>query len=243
VCLAVILARIAWVTGAAAVSRRLYRPRENGAAGPRDAVALSARGAAVVGWCGMRGTVTLAAALALPADFPHRDLILTTAFGVTLGTLVLQGLTLRPLLLRLRLEDDGTVDREARFARVETLRAAVEAAAASPGAETTELVRRRYELQLSRAEEEAALDGADVKDARPGGSAASPETFGDADGRGADAAVVRAAGEAQRRRLVALRDEGTIGDAAFQRVEEELDWAELGWAQVLRAGHEADGES
>ncbi len=38
-----------------------------------------------------------------------------------------------------------------------------------------------------------------------------------------------------RRRLVALRTDGTIGDAAFQRVEEELDWAELDWAQYLRA--------
>jgi len=59
----------------------------------------------------------------------------------------------------------------------------------------------------------------------------------------ADAAVVRAATEAQRRRLVALRDDGTIGDAAFQRVEEELDWTELGWEQTLRAGRQADGEA
>ena len=127
VCVAVILARIAWVTGAAAFSRWRCRPRADGTPGPRDAVALTARGAAVVGWCGMRGTVTLAAALALPdggAPFPYRDLILVTAFGVVLGTLVLQGLTLRPLLLRLRLEDDGTVEREVRLARVETLRAA-----------------------------------------------------------------------------------------------------------------------
>jgi monovalent cation/hydrogen antiporter len=58
---------------------------------------------------------------------------------------VFQGLALRPLLLRLRLEDDGTVDREVRFARVETLRAAMEAAAACPGAETAELVRHRYD--------------------------------------------------------------------------------------------------
>ena len=52
----------------------------------------------------------------------------------------------------------------------------------------------------------------------------------------ADAAVVRAATEAQRRRLVALRADGSIGDAAFQRVEEELDWAELDWTQFLRTG-------
>ena len=56
-----------------------------------------------------------------------------------------------------------------------------------------------------------------------------------------DAAVVLAATEAQRRRLVALRADGTIGDAAFQRVQEELAWAELDWAQLLRAGQQADG--
>src|SRR5215212_8843761 len=157
VCAVVILARLAWVTGAAAFSRWRCRPRADGTPGPRDAVALSGPGAVVVGWCGMRGTVTLAAALALPADFTHRDLILTTAFGVTLGTLVLQGLTLRPLLLRLRLEDDGSVDRAVRLARVESLRAAVAAATSCPGAEAAGLVRHRYELQLRRAEREFAL--------------------------------------------------------------------------------------
>ena len=57
--------------------------------------------------------------------FPHRDLVLFTAFAVVLVTLVVQGLTLRPLMNLLRLKDDGTVDREARLARVETLRAAL----------------------------------------------------------------------------------------------------------------------
>ena len=233
VCVAVILARLAWVTGAAALSRWRCRPRAGVTPGPRDAVALTARAAVVVGWCGMRGTVTLAAALALPADFPQRDLILTTAFGVTLGTLVLQGLSLRPLLLRLRLADDGSVDREVRFARVETLRAAVEATVASPGAEPAELVRRRYELQLLRAEQE--FDGAGANVVAQEEVAATPLAANAADGPDDEAAVVRAATAAQRRRLVALRDEGTIGDAAFQRLEEELDWMELGWAQVVRS--------
>ena len=244
VCIAVMFARIVWVTAAAAFSRWRCRPREGGVTRPRDAVALSSRGAAVVGWCGMRGTVTLAAALALPAVFPHRDLILTTAFGVTIGTLVLQGLSLRPLLLRLRLEDDGTVEREVRLGRVEALRAAVEVAAASPGVETTELVRRRYDLQLRRAEEEAAaFNRAGMNGGPPEDSAAPPKTAAETDGREADAAVVRAATGAQRRRLIALRDEGTIGDAAFQRLEEELDWVELGWAQTLRAWQRSDGEA
>ena len=248
VCLAVILARIAWVTGAAAFSRWRCPPQANGTPGPTDAVALSARGAAVVGWCGMRGTVTLAAALALPtggeggAPFPYRDLIVVTAFGVVLGTLVLQGLTLRPLLLRLRIEDDGTVDGEVRLARVESLRAAVEAAAECPGAETASLVRHRYELQLRRAEEVAG-DGVGVNASPTEDAAALPPSAACGNGADADAAVVRAATESQRRRLMALRDDGTIGDAAFQRVEEELDWAELDWAHLLRAGKRTDGET
>jgi Na+/H+ antiporter len=231
VCVAVILARILWVSGAAAFSRWRCRPRGHGRVSPKDLVSLSPRGAVVVGWCGMRGTVTLAAALALPTEFPFRDLILTTAFGVTLGTLVLQGLTLRPLLLRLRLEDDGAVDREVRLARFETLRSAVAPATTCPGAEAAELVRHRYELQLRRAEQELARDS---------GSGTTAVRFAaNADGGDTDAAVVRAATEAQRRRLVALRADGTIGDAAFQRLEEELDWLELGWAQVVRSDHSA----
>jgi CPA1 family monovalent cation:H+ antiporter len=149
---------------------------------------------------------------------------------------VLQGLTLRPLLLHLKLEDDGSVDREVRLARVESLRAALSAAAACPGAESAALVRHRYEFQLRRAEEEFARDGASVDDA-----ALAEATDGSPSGAGIetrddDAAVVRAATDAQRRHLMALRADGTIGDAAFQRVEEELDWAELDWAQLVRAG-------
>jgi monovalent cation/hydrogen antiporter len=224
VSVAVILARIIWVTGAAAFSRWRCSPRPDGSAGPRDAVALTPRQAAVVGWCGMRGTVTLAAALALPSGFPYRDLILVTAFGVVLGTLVLQGLTLRPLLLRLKLEDDGTVDREVRLARIEGLRAAVAAIAARPGAEAADLIRQRYELQLRRASADGASGNPEAADA----SRASELD--------ADASAVHAATNAQRHRLVALRADGTIGDTAFQRLEEELDWAELDWAQSLRAG-------
>ncbi len=239
VCVAVILARIAWVTAAAAISR--WR-------GPRDAVGLSARAAAVVGWCGMRGTVTLAAALALPtggegAEFPYRDLILVTAFGVVLGTLVLQGLTLRPLLLKLRLEDDGEVDREVRHARVESLRAALAASECCPGAETAALVRHRYELQLRRAEEAVARESVDPTARSTGWDSETPAAIENADETDADAAVVRAATEAQRRRLVAMRDDGTIGDAAFQRVQEELDWAELDWAQLLQAGERTNDDA
>ncbi len=228
VIIVVIAARIAWVTGAAAFSRWRCRPRTDGTPGPSDAVALSPRGAALVAWCGMRGTVTLAAALALPTlrdgvpPFPYRDLILFTAFSVVLGTLVLQGMTLRPLMARLHLSDDGAVDREVRLARVETLRAAVGVLATAPEVETVELLRRRFELRLRHAEGE--LHGASPAD----DSRASGELAGDAD-------TLRAAMAAERHRLSALRADGTIGDDAFHMVEEELDWAELAAESVLRA--------
>ena len=236
VCVVVILARIAWVTGAAAYSRWRCRPSVDGRPGPRDAVSLDRRSAAVVGWCGMRGTVTLAAALALPAAFPFRDLILTTAFGVTLGTLVVQGLTLRPLILRLGIKDDGAIEREVLLARVESLRAAVEAVAACRGGESAEAVRHRFTLQLRRAEKEFAVDGANANREVPEGVGPESSSPTGADDEDDDVAVVRVATVAQRRRLVGLRGDGTIGDAAFQRLEEELDWTEVGWAQVVPSG-------
>ena len=177
----------------------------------------------------MRGIVTLAAALALPAGgsegaaFPFRDLILFTAFSVVLGTLVIQGMTLRPLMNALRLEDDGSVEREVRVARVATLRAALTATAGLPGEEMSGLLRRRYEVLLKRAESELASG-----DAAPNVAVATSAEAGDV-----DAAIVRAATTAERQRLVALRADGTIGDAAFQRVEQELDWEELDLQQLI----------
>ena len=71
----------------------------------------------------MRGIVSLAAAMALPAAFPYRDLIVLTAFAVVVGTVVSQGLTLKPLLRALNLHDDDPVARELRVAREGALRA------------------------------------------------------------------------------------------------------------------------
>jgi CPA1 family monovalent cation:H+ antiporter len=177
----------------------------------------------------MRGIVTLAAALALPAGgaggaaFPYRDLILFTSFSVVLVTLVVQGMTLRPLLTRLALADDGTVEREVRLARVETLRAAMSATDRVSGTETAGPVRRRYEVLLRRAETELEASA----DTRSAGALRSS--------RYGDAHVVRAAMAAERQQLSALRADGTIGDAAFQQIEEELDWAELDAQQLLRS--------
>ena len=110
----------------------------------------------IVSWCGMRGIVTLAAAFALPESFPYRDLILLTAFAVVLGTLVVQGLTLRPVILALKLEKDDPVAREAAQARCVAYRAALEAISSDPS-EEAEILRLEYRAVLLRAETEPEL--------------------------------------------------------------------------------------
>lgn len=229
VCAATIAARFVWVSGSAALSRWRCRAATDGAGERRDTVGLSGRAAVVVGWCGMRGIVTLAAALALPdggdgaAGFPARDLILFTAFAVVLVTLVVQGMTLRPLMDVLALEDDGAVEREVRLARVESLRAALRATPEAPADELSAVLRRRYEVLLGRAEAYAAAPGV-----VPGGGDGGPALDVGSD-------LVRVAMSAARRRLLALRGDGTIGDAAFQQVEQELDREELDFEPPARA--------
>jgi Na+/H+ antiporter len=197
VCAVVMLVRIVWVMGGELAGR----PLAGIGRGPAGRCG-SPRNAAVVAWCGMRGIVTLAAALALPAGLPFRDLLLFTAFCVVVGTLVIQGLTLRPLMSWLGLEQDDAVDREVRLARSETARAAV---TALDGADEQSLAAR-----FLRGEYLSRLPGAP----RDGDGAPPGE-------------LIRRAVAAERRRLLALRADGTIGDDAFHRVEEELDWAEL----------------
>ncbi len=228
VCAATMVARIAWVSGAAALSRGWHRWRSRHTPGRDGSSVLSREAAAVIGWCGMRGIVTLAAALALPTGrggspaFPFRDLVLFTAFSVVLGTLVVQGMTLRPLLDALQFEVDDSVEREVRLARVASLRAAFQATCERPDEEMSGLLRRRYEVLLRRAEADLAS----------GGSASHGASEDDSHAFDVDAAIVRGVTSAARRRLIALRADGTIGDAAFQRIEQELDLEELDLQQL-----------
>jgi CPA1 family monovalent cation:H+ antiporter len=219
VCATVILVRIVWVMGYVAVARWIQsRPSRSPDEYP------SFRAAAVIAWCGMRGTVTLAAALALPdgplgTRFPYRDLILFTAFCVVLVTLVLQGMTVRPLMRALDLHDDGSVDREVQLARAETARAALDVVDHAEGGDALiQLFRRKYQDRIRRAEDAASGSASD------GG--------GDSD----FTAVQRRAQAAERRTLSDLRTQGVIGDDAFHRVEEELDWAEMHREGMARGG-------
>lgn len=160
------------------------------------------KGAVVVGWAGMRGIVTLAAALALPEGFPYRDFIQLTAFVVVLGTLVLHGLTLQPLLHLLRFPQDKMVARELTKAREAVLRAGL-AKLEGEQTDAAERVRADYLNALALAQQ-----GADPRST-------------------ADNALRRQVIAAARAELDALRNAGTIGDDAYRRVEEELDWLEL----------------
>jgi CPA1 family monovalent cation:H+ antiporter len=205
----VILVRIAWVMTYNTVAR--WRVRRFGFHPPRPMLAPTVRGGLIVSWCGMRGIVTLAAAFALPAstvaggEFPYRDLIVLTAFSVVLGTLVIQGPTLRPLLRLLDLHDDDPVGREEALARSSAFRAALQELEGDDTAEA-KAIRREYATVLRQAEE--GPDG-DVPTSLPGD------------------ALRRRAIAAARAAVSDLRQRGEIGDDAFHRIEEELDWAEL----------------
>lgn len=208
-----IVTRFVWVFAYKAATRRRSQAEHGGSFGGM------VRGGFVLSWCGMRGIVTLAAALALPgADgdggkpFPYRDLILLAAFSVVIGTLVLQGFTLRPILARIRLTADESVEREVNQARRRALQAALDELRGED-APAAAYVRREYEEALRQA---AAADGR-VPDLLAG------DAF--------RARAVRRAREA----LARMRDGGEIGDDAFHRVEEELDFLELG------ASHRRDG--
>ena len=135
--------RLAWVmTANTAVRIKLHYAGP--APGSEGLMQPTAHGGLVIGWCGMRGIVTLAAALALPGGFPYRDLILFTSFIVVLGTLVAQGLTLGPLLRVLTLPEDPSVDEELDLARREIAEAAVRVLR-EDGSKPAQVLIREYE--------------------------------------------------------------------------------------------------
>jgi CPA1 family monovalent cation:H+ antiporter len=207
VCAAVVLVRFAWVityvTGVRWKARRFEAKTRDPATLPTH------RNGLLAAWCGMRGIVTLATALALPAAFSRRDLIVFCAFCVVVGSLVVQGLTVRPLMLWLGIHDDGAVEREIRVARIETARAAIfvlehqgEVSASSA------LLRDEYRARLDAEESSLGRASAGVVGASV-------------------AALQRRAVFAQREALRALRARSVIGDDAFHVVEEEIDLLEL----------------
>ena len=156
VLLTVIVVRIAWHMSFNAAVR--WRHRQFGFHPPRPMLRPTVRSGLIISWAGMRGIVSLAAALALPSAFPYRDLIVLTAFCVVLGTLVIQGLTLKPLLRALNLHDDDPVGREVRAARERALQAGL-ASLADDESTVADAVRQEFAAHLTHAEPHG--DGSD----------------------------------------------------------------------------------
>ena len=155
----------------------------------------------LVSWCGMRGLVTLATAFALPPEFPGRNVIVLSAFTVVLGTLIVQGFTIRPLIALLRIAPDQSLDRDVAEARSAMLDAALAELAGRSG-ESADAVRAEY----------TAARRASV-------GAARPVTEYD---------ELRLLGLAvERKLLIEWRWKGRILDDVFHLLEDELDRAEL----------------
>jgi CPA1 family monovalent cation:H+ antiporter len=157
----------------------------------------------IVSWCGMRGLVTLATALALPFDFPGRDLIVLSALAVVLGTLVLQGLTLGPLIRLLRFPADPSFEAELARSRVRLLDAAI---ADLDGRDDDAATRQR---DMYEADRTIALKGK------------NPRAVAGTDD------IRRRSIATKRRELARMRRHGEIDDDVFHVMEQELDWAEL----------------
>jgi CPA1 family monovalent cation:H+ antiporter len=174
---------------------------------------------AFIAWAGMRGGVTLAAALAIPlttdsgAPFPDRSLIVFLAFCVVLATLVVQGLSLPGVVRLLGLEEDDAADaREEAKARIHAAEAAIarldelaEEGWVRP--DTAERARGQYNFRTNRFR--ARLDESDD---------------GEIEERSlAYQRLRRELLEAERGAVLALRNEGKISEDVMQRVQRDLD--------------------
>jgi Na+/H+ antiporter len=206
--------RLAWVFTVPYVIRALdRRPSQRERRRP-------ARERLVVGWAGMRGSVSLAAALAVPLStdaggaFPGRELIILLAFAVILVTLVGQGLTLGPLINRLGICDDGEEQREETLARLRLSEAAIGRLDELANEDwtrddTIERVRGMYDYRRRRFGARTEGDGAAYEERTDAYTRLMYELF-----------------DAQREQLVALRNRREISDEIRRKVERDIDLEE-----------------
>jgi Na+/H+ antiporter len=211
VTLVVVAVRIIWVYPSAIIPRALFPSIRQ-----KDPLP-TMRALFVVGWSGMRGVVSLATALALPltiqsgGHFPYRAELIFVSFVVVLVTLLVQGLTLGPLIRLLKVTDDGGAAQEEQQARLAAVRAGQARVLALldepwiPRARA-EALHQSLEERRVRLEEKAKQ-----------GSAAEKGT-GDGYRR-----LMRELIDAQRSALITLRDEGVISDDVLHRIEFQLD--------------------
>jgi Na+/H+ antiporter len=212
--LTVILVRTVWVFPATYIPRWTSRRiRERDPPPPW-------RNVSVIAWTGMRGVISLAAALALPLQtasgvpFPDRDLIIFLTFCVILATLVVQGLSLPVLIRALGLEDDRIGDKEETHGRVSIAEAALERLDELVDEDwvredTAERIRGLYSYRRNRFASRFEGDPEGVEERSAAYQHLMVELLG-----------------AQRLRLITMRDEGSIGDEVMHRIERDLDLEE-----------------
>jgi CPA1 family monovalent cation:H+ antiporter len=218
----VVLTRILWVFPAAYLPRLISRRiRARDPFPPWQHLA-------IVAWSGMRGPVSLAAALALPlttadgASFPGRNEIIFLSFCVILVTLVFQGLTLPVLVRALHVVDDGESHREERMARRQANQAAlayVEMLRDKPGQHAGRISRLRDEYR----ERLAQLDYRDELTAQPDPDQLPASHFN---------RLVREALHVERRKLIELRNQHQINDETLRVIQRDIDLAEVRIAEA-----------
>jgi CPA1 family monovalent cation:H+ antiporter len=212
---AVILIRILWVFPAAYLPRLLFKSIRN-----RDPYP-SWRHVTILAWTGMRGVVSLAAALAIPITiqsgnpFPDRDLILFLTFIVILATLIVQGLSLPVLIRWLGVEDDGSMEKEEREARLKANQAALarlnEIGKREPAkADALQRLRVEYEDHIRQ-----------VEGAEPESAGMPLRLFSSEFERLSHEALL-----VERRTILKLRNEDAISDEVLRRIQQDIDLAE-----------------
>lgn len=175
----------------------------------------------VTGWAGIRGAVTLAAALSIPLmagdrPFPERDLIIFLATSVIISTLAVNGLTLRWMLRMLKIEDDGIVEREERAARIAMAHRAIERLR-NQLAETKSVADREFAEALIR-DYERRIDH--IKGREDGGAAESTARIY------SERAILMEAINAERDEMMALRRSSHINEQALFAIQRDLDLRE-----------------
>jgi CPA1 family monovalent cation:H+ antiporter len=203
-----IAVRLVWVPLAVVIPRQL---RRNG----RQAAAATPiwKPVFLVAWTSMRGIVSLAGALALPrtlasgAPFPYRSEMMLVTMCVIVMTLVVQGLTLAPIIRAFRFTPESTHEEEERLARLEATRRGAEALedlSREPWADPRDVEWLRAELR----------DRLRIH---------QQQHHGDAHGLDGRRRLRTAMIRAERRMLVRLRNEGAISDEVLRELEQELD--------------------
>jgi CPA1 family monovalent cation:H+ antiporter len=170
------------------------------------------QGPVVISWAGVRGAVSLAAALALPADFPQRDVIVFITFVVILASLLGPILTLPALVGVIGIEDDGGAEREDAKARIKAAEAAmarIEEIASEGWAYDDSLERARGQYRFRTNRFRARYDGVDED-----GAEERSQQY---------QRLRRELLDAERSAVIALRNEGIITEAVMQRVQRDID--------------------